>query len=159
MTELLLEHLTLPYVLTLIAGLVLGVALGYVVDWVQRKRGKPARRQSPVVVVAGLVIVLTMVWIMVSTNQARQCAINLNVAVAREQAIAKIERDSFAKAIIQSQSVDPAIADLPQSDPVRKAVFDPITQEYLDQQAKAAKMREDNAVNRDAAQRACGTKK
>lgn len=152
----LIDHITLPYVLTLIAGLILGAGLGYLADWVQRKRGKPATRQSAVVPVASLVIILTMVWIMVSTNQARQCAINLNVAVAREQAIAKIERDSFAKAIVQSQAVDPDIQALPQNDPARKAVMDPITKEYLAKQAEAAKMREDNAALNDAARRACG---
>lgn len=153
----LLEHVTLSYILTLIVGLVLGVGLGYAVDWIERKRGKPARRQSPVVAVASVVIVLAMVWIMVSTQQARNCAINLNVAVAQEQVIAKIERDSFARAIVQSQAVPAEIQDLPKNDPARKAVMDPITNEYLAQQAKANQMRNDNRANQEAAQRACGT--
>lgn len=153
----LLEHVTLPYILTLIAGMLLGALIGCVVDWHRRRRGKPVTRQSPIVALASVVIILTMVWIMFSTQQARNCAINLNVAVGREQVIAKIERDSFAKAITQSQAVPADIQALPVNDPARKAYMDPITNEYLAQQAKARKLREANQENQDAAQKACGT--
>jgi predicted PurR-regulated permease PerM len=150
------EHVTLPYILTLIAGMILGLGLGYLVDYVRAKRGKPVTRQSAVNTVAALVIVLAMVWIMVSTQQARNCAITLNVAVGQEQIIAKIERDAFAKAITASQGVPPAIAALPQNDPARRAYFDPITAEYLDSMGKAAQMRENNHGKQEAAARACG---
>ena len=149
------EHVTLPYVLTLIAGMCLGVALGMLSDHLRRRAGKPVRRQSPMIALASAVIVLAMIWIMVSVAQARNCALNLNVAVAQEQVIAKIERDSFAKAIVQSQAVPSEIQDLPRDDPRRNAVMDPITNEYLAQQAKAAKMREENAGLNAEAQRAC----
>ena len=150
------EHVTLPYVLTLIAGMCLGVALGMLSDHLRRRAGKPVRRQSPMIALASAVIVLAMIWIMVSVAQARNCALNLNVAVAQEQVIAKIERDSFAKAINpQSQAVPSEIQDLPRDDPRRKAVMDPITNEYLAQQAKSAKMREENAGLNAEAQRAC----
>lgn len=152
-----LEHVTLPYILTLVAGMFLGMFLGYAVDWVRAKRGQPVRRSTPVTTAASVVIVCAMVWIMLSVQQARNCAINLNVAIAQEQVIAKIERDSFARAIAQSQSVPPDIQALPLNDPARKAVMDPITNEYLAQQAKAAKMREANQGHQAEAARACGT--
>lgn len=153
-----LEHVTLPYILTLIAGMLLGAGIGCIVDWNRRRRGKPVTRQSPLIALASVVIIVTMVWIMLSTQQARNCAINLNVAVAKEQVIAKIERDSFAKAITQSQAVPEEIQALPQNDPTRKAYMDPITNEYLAQQAKARKLREANQGAQDAAQKACGTR-
>lgn len=158
MTTWVLEHITLPYILTLIAGMFLGAGIGCVVDWTRRRHGKPVTRQSPLIALVSVVILVTMGWIMLSTQQARNCAINLNVAVAQEQIIAKVERDALARGIGASQAVPAEIRDLPQSDPRRRAVMDPITNEYLAQQAKAAKMREDNRGNQERAQRACGTK-
>lgn len=151
------QHVTLPYVLTLIVGMLVGLGLGYLVDYVRVKRGQPVRRQSAVNTVAAIVIMLAMVWIMVSTQQARNCAINLNVAVANEQGYAKIERDAFALAIQRSQAAPPDLAALPQNDPRRKAYFDPITADYLTAMGKAAAGRAENVKNQEAAQRACGT--
>lgn len=157
MSNWLLEHVTLPYIITLILGMLLGVGLGCLVDWNRRRRGKPVTRQSPIVAVASVVIILTMVWIMVSVSQARNCAITLNVAVAREQVVAKIERDAFAKAITDSQRVPSDIQALPQNDPRRKAYMDPILAEYTAKTSQANKMREANKEAQDAAQKACGT--
>ena len=151
------EHLTLPYLLTLIVGIILGVSIGYVTDYWRRRHGKPVERQSPIVVVASLVIILAMVWIMVSTQQARNCAITLNVAVSNEQGFAKIERDAFAKAIQQSQAVPADIQALPQNDPRRKAYMDPITAEYMASMKQASDGRARNVDKQQAAQRACGT--
>jgi hypothetical protein len=106
--------------------------------------------------VAAIVIMLAMVWIMVSTNQARNCAINLNVAVSNEQGYAKIERDTFAKAIQRSQAVPADIQALPQNNPQRKAYFDPITADYMAGMSKAAEGRANNQRNQEAAARACG---
>lgn len=153
-----LEHVTLPYILTLIAGMILGLGIGYLVDYVRAKRGKPVQRQSALNTVAAVVIILAMVWIMLSTQQARNCAINLNVAVGQEQIVAKIERDAFAKAIVASQSVSPEIQSLPLNDPARKAVFDPITAEYLGQMKKASDLRAASVGKGEAAARACGTR-
>lgn len=153
-----LEHVTLPYIITLVVGMLLGVGIGYLVDYVRVRRGKPVERQSALNTIAAVVIILTMIWIMISTNQARNCAITLNVAVARDQAISKMERDAFAKAILASQAVPQEIQNLPQNDPARKAVMDPIVNEYLATTAKAAELRKENQANQDAAQRACGRK-
>lgn len=153
----LIDHITLPYVLTLIAGLILGASLGYLADWIQRKRGKPATRQSAVVPVAALVITLTMMWIMVSTGQARECAITLNRSLQVEIVAGKMEREAFQNAVVAQQSLPKDIQDLPENDPAKKAATKPLRDTYFAQIAAAKKLRDDNAGRQAAAQRACGS--
>lgn len=147
------ENVTLAYVFVFCAGLL----LGYAINWVVNKRRGAAAKRDGFLTVVGVVIIVAMGWIMVSTNQARNCALRLNNSLSVEQAIAKEERDAFAAAIAQSLSVDPAIAALPQSDPRRKAVFDPITSQYLASTDKARQERQANQGVADEARRACGT--
>lgn len=153
----LLERITLDRVLILIVGMALGLALGYLVDWHAKKKGKPVRRQSPLNVFAAIVILLTMVWIMVSTNQARQCAINLNTSLQVEITAGKMEREAFQNAVTQQQLLPKEIQELPQTDPAKVAAMKPIEDYYFGEIAKAKKLREDNAGKQAAARRACGS--
>lgn len=141
-----------------------GVITGQILAWLLTRKGrkmpnenpKPARR-FPYQAIVFVVVLAVLGYIMVSTNAARECAIKLNVSVSTEQDIAKIERDALAAAILQSQAVPQNIQDLPQSDPERKAVFDPITNQYLASMRDAADKRTANQSVRAAAQKACGS--
>lgn len=153
----LIDRITLDRVLILIFGMALGLALGYLVDWHARRKGKPVRRQSPLNIFAAIVILLTMVWIMVSTQQARNCAINLNTSLQVEITAGKMEREAFQNAIAAQQLLPKDVQDLPQTDPAKKAAMKPIEDAYFDQVAKAKKLRADNAGKQAEARRACGS--
>lgn len=150
-------HITLPYVLTLTIGLLLGYCINWYVCYRKvKKTGQQMTRRDGFTTIVGIIIVIAMVWIMVSTQQARNCAINLNVAVVAEQKAATLERNGFQNAIQQSLSLPPDVLALPQNDPRRKALTDPITAEYLKQVAEANKIRENGKDEQDAARKACG---
>lgn len=151
------EIITFPRIVAFVLGMLAGQGLSYGVNKYRVAKGKTPS-PSTLNAVVGVVIIAAMVWIMVATQQARNCAISLNVAVANEQAIAKIERDSFAQAIQKSLTLPPDILALPQNDPRRMALTKPITDQYLAETARAAQMRTDNQGVQDAAKRACGTK-
>ena len=144
-----------------VIGFIIGLLAGQLANWAQyryRLMKDPSKvvKRSSWEAVIGIMAVITLVWIMVSTQQARNCAIALNVAVGQEQVIAKIERDSFAKAVTQSMAVPAEIQALPQNDPVYKKYMDPIRDEYLASTMKAREMREANQANQEAAEKACG---
>jgi predicted PurR-regulated permease PerM len=151
-------HITLPYILVFVAGLLAGYAINWYMCYLKfKKLGTPmTSRRNGFTTIVGIIIVITMVWIMVSTQQARNCAINLNVAVVAEQKAATLERNGFQNAIQQSLSLPPDILALPQNDPRRKALTDPITAEYLKQVAEANKLRENGKDEQNAARKACG---
>jgi hypothetical protein len=134
-----------------------GIIIGNTIMWLLiRKSNTVALKRFPFQAIVTVVAIVVLVYIMVSTNQARECAIRLNVSVSTEQDIAKIERDALATAIIESQSVPAEIQALPQNDPVRKKYMDPITARYLAATKSAADKRAANQSVREAAQRACG---
>lgn len=148
--------LTFDVMLSFIGGIIIGNAIMW---WLLiRKKGSNtmALRRFPYQAIITVVAVAVMVYIMVATNQARECAIRLNVSVSTEQDITKIERDAFATAILASQAVPADIQALPQNDPVRKAYFDPITAAYLSAMKSANDKRIANQSVREAAQKACG---
>lgn len=146
-----LEHfLTLQVLLAFVGGIILGNVI--------RCKGLNGmgNKRFPFQAMIVIMVVAAMVYIMVATNQARECAIRLNVSVSTEQDIAKIERDALATAILKSQAVPAEIQALPQNDPTRRAYMDPITAEYLASTKTAADKREANKSVREAAQKACG---
>lgn len=151
-------HITLPYVLTLVTGMLIGYGINWYVCYREAKKtGEPmATKRDGFTTIVGLIIIIAMVWIMVSTQQARNCAINLNVAVVAEQDAATLERNGFQKAIDESLSLPPDIQALPQNDPRRKSMTDPITAEYMKKVAQANKIRQDSRGAQTAARKACG---
>jgi hypothetical protein len=155
----LVAHVTLPYVFTLIIGLL----LGYGINWFVCARKVRKNPDHPIVVkgdglvtVVSLVIIIAVSWVMISVTQARNCAIRLNVSTSAETAAAKVERDGFQKAIVDSLSVPAEVRALPQNDPVYQQYMRPIQQEYLAQVAKANDLREHNKAVQDEARKACG---
>lgn len=151
----LIEVITFPRILAFILGMIFCQLIGWYVDRRRVKKGLPAKSSGANAVI-GTVIILTMVWIMVSTQQARNCAINLNVAVAAEQDAATLERNGFQQAITESLSLPPDIQALPTNDPRRKALTDPITAEYMKKVNAANKIREASQDDQEAARKACG---
>lgn len=146
-----LEHFLTLQVLLAFAG---GIIIGNII----RCKGLNGmgKKRFPYQAVITVMVVAAMVYIMVATNQARDCAIRLNVSVSTEQDIAKIERDALATAILKSQAVPVEVQALPLNDPARRAYMDPITAEYLASVKSAADKRAANQSVREAAQRACG---
>lgn len=153
------ENLTLAYILVGCTGLLLGYGINWFVCWRKYKADPTATRikGDGFVYIVGLIVILAMVWIMVSVDQARSCSIRLAVSQSNENAANKLERDAFQTAITKSLAVPADLRNLPQNDPRLRAYTDPITAEYTSQVATANKMRADNQANAAAAARACGT--
>ncbi|UOW93099.1 hypothetical protein SEA_NOSHOW_31 [Mycobacterium phage NoShow] len=157
MTEWISETITFPVVL----AFVLGIFAGQFANWCNYRRRMKKHPETVVKrsyweAVIGVLVTVVLVWIMVSTNTARNCALTLNTSLTVEITAGKMEREAFQNAITQSLSLPPEIQNLPNNDPKKIAVTKPITDAYLAKVAEARKIREDNAGVRDAAQRACG---
>jgi hypothetical protein len=154
------ENITLPYVLVLVAGLLLGYGINWgVCAWQERRHpGETVRvKRDGFITLVGIIIIIAMTWIMVSVDQARNCSIRLAVSQANENAANKMERDAFQLAITKSLSIPPELRGLPQNDPALRAYTDPITQEYQSKVGEANKLRQDNQDNASRAAKACGT--
>jgi predicted PurR-regulated permease PerM len=150
--------LTFPVVL----AFVIGILAGQTANWIQyrmRLRRDPTKvvKRSSWEAVISLLAVVVLVWIMVATNQARNCSIRLAVSQANENAAGKLERDAFQTAITKSLALSPEIQALPNNDPAKIAATKPITDEYLATEKRANDMRTSNAANVAAANKACGT--
>jgi predicted PurR-regulated permease PerM len=157
MMDWLTENLTFGVVI----AFVVGIFAGQLVNWLQyryrmKKNPEKVVKRSSWEAVIGVMVAVVLVWIMVSTNSARTCALTLNSSLTVEITAGKMEREAFQNAITQSLSLPEDIQSLPQEDPRRVAATKPITDQYLAKSAEARKIREDNAGVRDAAQRACG---
>lgn len=152
-------HITLPYVLVFVVGLLVGYAINWYVCYRRNKKagGPMATKRDGFNTIVGIIIILAMVWIMVSTQQARNCAITLNRSLQVEVTAGKMEREAFQNAVAQQQSLSPAVRDLDNADPVKKAAMKPIEDKYFSEVAKAKKIRDDNKAATDAATKACGT--
>lgn len=137
------EFVTLARVLCVVFGLLLGELIRFLINRHRIKTGLTPKA-STFNSVVGVIIIIAMVWIMVATQQARNCAITLNTSVANEQR-------AFQTAITKSLAIPSELRVLPQNDPRVRAYMDPIQQEYLAQ-------REANVVNQEAASKACGKK-
>jgi hypothetical protein len=153
----LIEVVSLPRIVAFILGMMVCELIGLFINKRRAKKGLPVK-QSSFNVVVGVVVILTLLWIMITTQQARNCAININVSVTREQEASTIERNSFQGAIQKSLSLPPDIQALPTNDPRRKALTDPITADYLRQLAAANEIRRSNQDAVDKAKEACGQK-
>jgi predicted PurR-regulated permease PerM len=155
----LLHTLTFPVMMAFIIGML----AGQIANWVQyrmRLRKDPSKvvKRSSWEVVISLMAIVVLAWIMVSTNQARNCAITLNKSLSVEIQAGKTEREAFQSAITQSLQLPPDIQALPNNDPVKQAATKPITDKYLAAVAEANKLRTDNQGAQDAAKKACGVK-
>lgn len=152
------HYFTLPIILAYMGGIVTGQVVQWAIvrHYAKKDSNSMKVRKFPYQAIVFVIVLCTLGYIMVSTNEARQCAIKLNVSVSVEQDIAKIERDALANAIIASQAAPAEIRDLPQSDPARKAIFDPITERYLSEMKRASDLRTANQAKRADAENACG---
>lgn len=148
------SFVTLQVMLAFFGGILVGSGLLWF--YLKRKGNPMALRRFPYQALIIVAVIAVMVYIMVATNQARECAIRLNVSVSTEQDIAKIERDALATAILQSQAIPADVQALPQNDPARRAYMDPITAQYMASVKSASDKRAANQSVREAAQRACG---
>jgi hypothetical protein len=155
MIDAIAEVITLPRIFSFCLGMLAGQGISWGVN---RWRVKNGKEPSPSTfnAVVGVVIIAAMVWIMVATQQARNCALDLNVAVSNEQEIDAIERNAFQNAIADSLRLPAEIRNLPNNDPRRKAVTDPIQERYLVEVARAQQMRKDNQAIQDKAHDSCG---
>lgn len=152
------QTLTFPVVM----AFVVGILTGQMANWIQyrtRLRRDPSKviKRSSWEVVISLLAVVVLVWIMVATNQARNCSIRLAISTSAETSAAKIERDAFQVAITKSLAQPADIRSLPNNDPRYRAAMQPITDEYLSAVNKASQLRRQNEANAAAANRACGT--
>lgn len=153
------EHATLPYIFTLVVGLLLGYGINWFVCYRKFKRtpGATSIKGDGFVYIVGLIIILAMTWVMVSTDQARNCSVRLAVSQANENAANKMERDAFQVAITKSLAIPAELRALPQNDPAVRAYTDPITAEYRSKVDDANRMRQENQDNAARAAKACGT--
>lgn len=150
-----IDAITLPRIIAFVLGLLAGQLISCVVSQHRRRTGREPTK-STLNNVVGVVIIVAMVWIMIATQQARNCALTLNKSLQVEITAGKMERESFQNAITKSLTLPKEIQDLDQQDPRRKAFTDPIRDQYLAEQKRAAKLREDNQVTQQKAQKACG---
>jgi hypothetical protein len=144
-----------------VMGFIIGLFAGQIANWAQyryrlKKNPDKVVKRSNWEAVIGIMVAITLVWIMVSTQQARNCAITLNTSLEVEITAGKMEREAFQNAVAAQQTLPKEIQDLPQQDPVKKAAMKPIEDQYFSEVAKAKKIRSENAGARNAAQRACG---
>jgi predicted PurR-regulated permease PerM len=152
-----LTHIiTLPRILAFVLGMIASQVIGWYVNRKRMQRGLPCKSSGTNTVV-GVVIVLAMVWIMVATQQARNCALTLNKSLSVEITAGKMEREAFQNAVAMQQNLPPDVRDLDNNDPAKKAAMKPIEDFYFSEVAKATKIRNDNKAATDAAQKACGT--
>jgi hypothetical protein len=113
-------------------------------------------KRFPYQFVTWVLVLATLVYIMYSTQQARNCALRLNVSLGTEQAIAKIERDALQNLLFAAINPPPDIAPLPPQDPARVAWGQKLGQQYLATIQSAAQQRVANVKVADDARQACG---
>lgn len=154
----------MTHVITLstVLAFVLGVLAGQFINWVQyrwrvKKHPDTVVKRSYWEPVIAVMVVVVLVWIMVSTNQARNCAVRLNNSISNEQAISKIERDALENLLFQAISPPPDIANLPADDPRKQAWGRQLGTQYVGQVQAAAKQRGENQAVADEARKACGS--
>lgn len=154
----LVHFLTFRVVLAFIVGIITGQFVNWLnYRWRMKKNPGTVVRRSYWEAVIGLTAVVVLVWIMVATQQARNCALTLNTSLQVEINAGKIEREAFQNAVAMQQKLPPEIQSLPNDDPAKKAATKPIEDYYFGEVARAKQMREDNKGAQDAAREACGT--
>ena len=152
------EFLTFRVVIAFILGILAGQLANWLnYRWRLRKHPDTVVKRSYWETVIAVTSIVVLVWIMVTTQQARDCALTLNRSLEVEIAAGKIEREAFQNAIGMQQKLSPEIQALPNNDPAKRAAVKPIEDYYFGETAKAAKLREDNAGAQAQAREACGT--
>lgn len=152
-----MQHITLSLVLAYIAGIMSGQFANWLqYRWRMKKNPGSVVKRSYWEPVIGVMVAAVLVWIMVSTNQARNCAVQLNNSISNEQAIAKVERDALETLLFQAISPPPDIATLPQEDPRKQEWGKQLGTQYITAIQAAAKKRGENQALADAARKACG---
>lgn len=150
------EILTLP----MASAFVGGATVGQIITWLiaRRKQQKDIMtgRRFPYQAVVMVMVLATLVYIMYSTQQARNCALRLNLSLSTEQSISKTERDALQNLLFAAINPPPDIVDLPQTDPARIAWGQKLGQQYLATVQSAAQKRVDNIKVADDARQACG---
>lgn len=148
---------TLPVILSFIGG----VFAGQFVNWLQyrwRIRKDPTHvvKRSHWESVIAVLIVVVLVWIMYTTQQARNCALRLNNSISEEQRLSKIERDALQNLIFAAVQPPPDIAVLPQDDPRKKEWGQQLGAQYVAVVQDAARQRVANQAAQNEARQACG---
>lgn len=146
------DTMTLPVAISF----VLGMALGQIVGWyVCKRKGMESNNASRIQIVVGVAIVVAMLFIMVTTQRAHDCAVKLSATITTEQALASQERKALQDLFLAAMSPPPDIAALPQDDPRRVAWGKGIGGSYIDTINKTTKARSENQADREAAQATC----
>lgn len=145
------ETLTLARLLAFVLGMIVSQVVGWYINRRRMKAGKPCK-SSGMNTVVGVVVILAMIWIMVATQQGRNCALTVNRSVSESQRIDTIDNDSFQNAIKESLPYQ----NLPDAE--RREATKDITARYIAVQAEVAKLRKANQANQAAASKACGVK-
>lgn len=149
----LIHTLTLPVAISF----VLGMTGGQIINWLANKHKATegiVRQRFEVVV--GVAIVVAMLFIMVTTQRAHDCAVKLSATISVEQDLAAKERKALQDLFLAAMSPPPEVAALPQDDPARKAWGQGIGKAYLDSINSVNVARTANETARRAAQKACG---
>ena len=144
-----------------VVSFTIGILCGQIGNWLNYRWRKHKRPDTVVQrnfweAVVGIVTVVVLIWIMIATQQARNCAITLNTTLQVEITAGRMEREAFQTAVVQRQNLPQDLRGLPDSDPRKAIVLKPIEEAYFKKIAIATKLREDNKEVRESAQRACG---
>lgn len=151
-----LEHfLTLQVCLSFVGGAVLGNVIMWKFIKGKGSNGMAGKR-FPFQAIVLVMVVVVLVYIMVTTQQARNCALRLNVSLGTEQSIAKTERDALQNLLFAAINPPPNVRDLAQDDPARIAWGQQLGQQYLATVQSMAQKRADNVKVADDARQACG---
>jgi predicted PurR-regulated permease PerM len=152
-----MDWLAYTFTLPVAIAFVLGVAGGLVINWLANKRKSTegiVRQRFQIIV--GVVIIIAMLFIMITTQRAHDCAVKLSATISVEQELAAQERKALQDLFLAALNPPPEIAGLSQDDPARKAWGQGVGKAYLDSIAKVTADRDANEANRQAAQKACG---
>lgn len=152
-----MDWLTQTFTLPVAIAFVLGMAGGQAINWLaNRHKSTEGIVRQRFQVVVGVAIVVAMVFIMVTTQRAHDCAVKLSATISVEQELAAKERKALQDLFLAAMNPPPEIAALPQEDPARKAWGVGVGNAYLDSINSVNTARAANEANRQAAQKACG---
>lgn len=151
-----MDWLTHTFTLSVAISFVVGVAGGLSINWLVSRRSEGTVRSSRFQVMVGVSIVVAMLFIMVATEQAHECAVKLSAAVTVEQTLAAQERKALQDLFLAAMNPPADIVALPQEDPARRAWGAGIGKAYIDTVTRTSQARAANQVAEDSARRACG---
>lgn len=149
----------LTHTLTLSVGIafIVGAAGGLSINWLVNRGNKPdGVQRSRLQVMVGVAIVVAMLFIMVATQRAHDCAVKLSAAITTEQVLAGQERKALQDLFLAAMNPPADVAALPQDDPARKAWGQGIGKTYIDTITRTTRERAANQAAEDDARQACG---